>query len=79
MQCLESQSTLKLYSPMHDRTVKLLIMEDLRLTKAIAEVLGLLERAKTENEDYSECRILFKECSVLRSLPYNERTNVSFM
>jgi len=54
-------------------------MEDLRLTKAIAEVRNLLERAETENEDYSECRILFKECSVLRSLPYNERTSVSFM
>lgn len=64
---------------MLDKTAKFLIMEDLRLTKAIAEVRDLLERAKTENEDYSECRILFKECSVLRSLPYNERTSVSFM
>ena len=64
---------------MHDRTAKLLIMEDLRLTKAIAEVLDLLERDNTENEDYSECRILFKECTVLRSLPYNERISVSFM
>ena len=52
-------------------------MEDLRLTKAIAEVLTLLESSKTGHEDYSECRILFKECAVLRSLPYNERTNVS--